>query len=60
MMKFLLPGLAATLLLAGCETKHPETKDQLGEVGQDTTVMARDGHTASQMAGGAAASVARA
>ncbi|MCI1188468.1 OmpA family protein [Hymenobacter sp. DH14] len=52
-MKFLLPGLAATLLLASCETKHSETKDQLGEAGQDTAVMARDGQTASQMAGNA-------
>ena len=56
MMKFLLPGLAATLLLASCETKHSETKDQLGEAGQDTAVLARDGQTASQMAGDAAAS----
>ena len=53
MMKFLLPGLAATLLLASCETKHSETKDQLGEAGQDTAVMARDGQSASQMAGDA-------
>jgi len=53
MMKFLLPGLAAALLLASCETKHSETKDQLGEAGQDTAVMARDGQTASQMAGDA-------
>ena len=60
MMKFLLPGLAATLLLASCETKHSETKDQLGEAGQDTAVMARDGQTASQMASNAAASAANA
>ncbi|GAB3737532.1 hypothetical protein GCM10027594_18260 [Hymenobacter agri] len=58
MTKFLLPGLAAALLLASCETKHSETKDQLGEAGQDTAVMARDGQTASQMAGNAAASAA--
>ena len=31
MVKFLLPGLTVTLLLAGCETKHSETKDQLGK-----------------------------
>ena len=58
MMKLLLPSLAATLLLASCETKHSETKDQLGEAGQDTAVMARDGQTASQMADNAAASAA--
>ena len=60
MMKFILPGLAATLLLASCETKHSETKDQLGEAGQDTAVLARDGQTASQMAGNAAASATNA
>lgn len=58
MTKLLLPALAATLLLASCETKKSETKDQLSEAGQDTAVMARDGRTASQMAGNAAASVA--
>ena len=58
MMKYLLPGLAATLLLASCETKRSETKDQLGEAGQDTAVMARDGQTASQMASDATASAA--
>ena len=60
MMKFLLPSLAATLLLASCETKHSETKDQLGEAGQDTAVMTRDGQTAGQMAGNATASAANA
>ena len=60
MMKFVLPALAAALLLAGCETKHSETKDQLSEAGQDTAVMARDGQTASQMAGDAAATAANA
>ncbi|GAA4025173.1 hypothetical protein GCM10022409_06430 [Hymenobacter glaciei] len=60
MMKFILPGLAATLLLASCETKHSETKDQLAEAGQDTAVMTRDGQTASQMAGDASASAANA
>lgn len=38
--------LAATALLASCETKTSETKDQLGEAGMDTAVMARDGRTA--------------
>ena len=60
MTKFLLPALAATLLLASCETKHSETKDQLGEAGQDTAVMARDGQTAGQMASDAAASAGNA
>lgn len=59
-MKFVLPSLAAIALLAGCETKHSETKDQLSEAGQDTAVMARDGQTASQMAGDAAATAANA
>ncbi|MDQ2792910.1 MAG: OmpA family protein [Bacteroidota bacterium] len=58
MTKLLLPALAATLLLASCETKHSETKDQLGEAGQDTAVMARDGQTAGQMVDQAAASAA--
>jgi outer membrane protein OmpA-like peptidoglycan-associated protein len=58
MTKLLLPTLAATLLLASCETKHSKTKEQLSQAGQDTAVMARDGRTASQMAGNAAASVA--
>ena len=60
MTKFILPALAASLLLASCETKQSETKDQLSEAGQDTAVMARDGQTASQMAGDAAASTANA
>ena len=34
------------LFLADCETKHSETKDQLGEAGQDTAVMTRDGRAA--------------
>jgi outer membrane protein OmpA-like peptidoglycan-associated protein len=58
MTKLILPILAATLLLASCETKHSKTKEQLSQAGQDTAVMARDGRTASQMAGNAAASVA--
>jgi len=45
-----------TLLLAGCETKHSETKDQLGKADQDTAVMARGG----QVAGDAGASAANA
>lgn len=56
MVKYLLPGLTVTLLLAGCETKHSETKDQLGKADQDTAVMARGG----QVAGDAAASAANA
>ena len=60
MTKFILPVVATALLLASCETKHSETKDQLAEAGQDTAVMARDGQTATQMAGDAAASAANA
>lgn len=56
MVKFLLPGLTVTLLLAGCKTMHSETKDQLGKADQDTAVMARGG----QVAGDAAASAANA
>ncbi|MBF9142833.1 OmpA family protein [Hymenobacter properus] len=54
MKKSLLSLLAATALLASCETKHSETKDQLSEAGQDTAVMARTGQTAGDMAAGAA------
>ncbi|UOQ97961.1 hypothetical protein MUN81_00335 [Hymenobacter sp. 5317J-9] len=54
MKKSLLSLLAAGALLASCETKHSETKDQLAEAGQDTAVMARDGQTAADMAAGAA------
>ena len=54
MKKSLLSLLAATALLASCETKHSETKDQLGEAGQDTAVMARDGKTVGDMANAAA------
>ncbi|MDO7848735.1 OmpA family protein [Hymenobacter sp. M29] len=56
MKKSFLSLLAATALLASCETKHSETKDQLAEAGQDTAVMARTGQTAGDMAAGAAAS----
>lgn len=57
MKKSLLSLLAATALLASCETKHSETKDQLAEAGQDTAVMARDGSkTVADAASGAAAS----
>ncbi|MDO7851019.1 OmpA family protein [Hymenobacter convexus] len=55
MKKSLLSLLAATALLASCETKHSETKDQLAEAGQDTAVMARDGsRTVADAAAGAA------
>ncbi|MDB5233737.1 MAG: hypothetical protein JWR44_730 [Hymenobacter sp.] len=53
MKKAFLSLLAATALLANCETKHSETKDQLGEAGQDTAVMARDGQTVADAAAGA-------
>ena len=53
MKKHLLSLLAATALLAGCETKQSATKDQLGEAGQDTAVMARAGQTASSEVTGA-------
>lgn len=43
--------LAVTILLASCETKRSETKDQLSEAGQDTAVMTRDSRSASAMAG---------
>ena len=43
--------LAAITLLAGCETKHSETKDQLAEAGQDTAVMTRDAGSAAAIAG---------
>ena len=56
MKHVLLSLLAATALLASCETKRSETKDQLGEAGQDTAVMTRDGQTATDMAAGAATS----
>lgn len=41
------------MLLTGCETKRSETKNQLGEAGQETVVMTRDGRTAGEMAGDA-------
>ena len=49
--------LAAASLLASCETKHSETKDQLAEAGQDTAVMARDGKTAVDVASNAGAAI---
>lgn len=58
MKKTILSLFAAAALLASCETKHSETKDQLGEAGQDTAVMARDGRTASDMATDAGNTVA--
>jgi outer membrane protein OmpA-like peptidoglycan-associated protein len=54
MKKSILSLMAATALLASCETKHSETKDQLAEAGQDTAVMARTGQTAGDMATDAA------
>lgn len=54
MKKTFLSLLAAMVLLASCETKHSETKDQLGEAGQDTAVMTRDGKTAGEAIGAAA------
>lgn len=56
MKKTFLSLLAASALLASCETKRSETKDQLGEAGQDTAVMARDGKTVGQAASNAASS----
>jgi len=56
MKKTFLSLLAATALLASCETKRSETKDQLGEAGQDTAVMTRDGKTAGEAASNAASS----
>jgi outer membrane protein OmpA-like peptidoglycan-associated protein len=60
MKQIFLSLLAASALLASCETKHSETKDQLAEAGQDTAVMTRDGQTAGDVAAGAASSVGNA
>ena len=57
MKKSFFSLLAAATLLASCETKHSETKDQIGEAGQDTAVMARDGKTAAGMANNAGAAI---
>ena len=57
MKKSFLFLLAAATLLASCETKKSETKDQLGEAGQDTAVMARDGQTAADVASNAGAAI---
>lgn len=57
MRKHLLSLFAAAALLASCETKRSETKDQLGEAGQDTAVMTRDGQTAGDMVAEGAATV---
>ena len=46
----LLSLLAATVLLASCETGKSETKDQLAEADQDTAVMARDSRSATATA----------
>ena len=57
MKKAFLSLLAASALLTSCETKHSETKDQLGEAGQDTAVMTRDSKTAGDVADDAASAV---
>ena len=57
MKKSFFSLLAAATLLASCETKHSETKDQLAEAGQDTAVMARDGKTAADMTSNAGAAI---
>jgi len=57
MKQTFLSLFAAATLLTSCETKHSETKDQLGEASQDTAVMARDGKTASDVASNAGASL---
>lgn len=46
MYKPFLSLVAATVLLAGCETKKSETKETLGQATADTAVMARTGKTA--------------
>lgn len=58
MQKSILSAFVAISLLASCETKHSETKDQLSEAGQDTAVMARDGQSASELAATATNTVA--
>jgi len=57
MKKTFLSLLAATTLLAGCETKQSPTKETLGQAGQDTAVMARDGKTAADLAKSAGGAV---
>lgn len=57
MKKTLLSMLAAAALLSSCETKKSPTKDQLGEAGQDTAVLARDGQTTAQAVSNAATDV---
>ncbi len=57
MKKTLLSMFAAAALLSSCETKKSPTKDQLGEAGQDTAVLARDGQTAAQAVSNAATDV---
>ena len=46
----ILSLLAAMALLASCETRKSETKDQLSEADQDTAVMARDSRSAAATA----------
>ncbi|AMJ67295.1 OmpA family protein [Hymenobacter sp. PAMC 26628] len=53
MYKPFLSLVAATVLLAGCETKKSETKETLGDASADTAVMARDGKTAGDVAANA-------
>ena len=50
MKNIFLSLLAATALLASCEAKKSETKDQLSEADQDTAVMARDSRSAAATA----------
>ncbi|MBO2008581.1 OmpA family protein [Hymenobacter negativus] len=57
MKKAFFSVLAAAALLSSCDTKQSPTKDQLGEAGQDTAVMARDGRTAGEAASAAGAAV---
>ena len=54
MYKPFLSLVAATVLLAGCETKQSETKETLGDATRDTAVMARTGQTAGDVAANAA------
>jgi len=60
MHKTFLTLFVAVALLSGCETKHSETKDQLGEAGQDTAVMVRDGKTAGEAASSTASAAGNA
>lgn len=57
MKKTFFSALAAAALLSSCDTKQSPTKDQLGEAGQDTAVMARDSRTAGEAAAAAGSAV---